>query len=48
MHSTYEKFEADLAQGRFAKLQPYTTSTNVVLDNVESTQNLFCFMMVFT
>ena len=43
LFSTYEKFEVDLAQGRFAKLQPYTTSTNMVLDNVETTQNFILF-----
>ena len=43
LFSTYEKFEADLAQGRFAAIKPYTTSTNMVLDSVETTQNFILF-----
>lgn len=43
LFSTYEKFEADLAQGRFAAIKPYTTSTNMVLDSIETTQNFILF-----
>ena len=43
LFSTYEQFEADLAQGRFAAMKPYTTSTQMVLDSVETTQNFVLF-----
>jgi len=43
LFSTYEQFEADLAQVRFAAMKPYTTSTQMVLDSVETTQNFVLF-----
>ena len=43
LFATYEQFEADLAQNRFSGMKPYTTSTNMVLDSVETTQNFVLF-----
>ena len=43
LFSTYEQFEADLAQNRFSEMKSYTTSTNMVLDSVETTQNFVLF-----
>ena len=43
LFTTYEQFEADVKQGIFAEMKPYTTSTNMVLENLESTQNFILF-----
>ena len=43
LFTTYEQFEADAKQGIFAEMKPYTTSTNMVLENLESTQNFILF-----
>ena len=43
LFSTYEQFEKDLASGLFANYTPYTTSTNMVLDSVETTQSFLLF-----
>ena len=43
LFSTYEQFEADLSQNRFSEMKSYTTSTNMVLDSVETTQNFVLF-----
>lgn len=37
LFSTYEQFEHDLAKGVFENYKPYTTSTGMVLDSVETT-----------
>ena len=43
LFTTYEQFEADAKKGIFAEMKPYTTSTNMVLKNLESTQNFILF-----
>lgn len=43
LFSTYEQFEKDLANGLFKSFSPYTTSTNMVLDSVATTQNFVLF-----
>ena len=43
LFSTYEQFEKDLANGLFKSFSPYTTSTNMVLDSVATTQSFVLF-----
>lgn len=43
LFSTYEQFEKDIAAGLFTDYTPYTTSTNMVLDSIETTQNFVLF-----
>ena len=43
LFSTYEQFEKDLASGLFKSFSPYTTSTNMVLDSVATTQSFVLF-----
>jgi hypothetical protein len=43
LFSTYEQFEKDLASGLFTNFSPYTTSTNMVLDSVATTQSFLLF-----
>lgn len=43
LFSTYEQFEKDLANGLFNDFKPYQTSTNMVLDSVETTQSFLLF-----
>ena len=43
LFATHEQFEKDLAKGLFADYTPYTTSTNMVLDSVETTQSFVLF-----
>lgn len=43
LFSTYEQFEEDLDSGLFAHYTPYNTSTNMVLDSVETTQSFLLF-----
>lgn len=43
LFSTYEQFEKDLANGLFKNHTPYTTSTNMVLDSVATTQSFLLF-----
>lgn len=43
LFSTYDQFEKDLANGLFNDFKPYQTSTNMVLDSVETTQSFLLF-----
>ena len=43
LFSTYEQYEKDITSGLFTNYQPYTTSTNMVLDSVETTQSFLLF-----
>ena len=43
LFSTYEQFEKDLANGLFKSFSPYTTSTNMVLDSIATTQSFVLF-----
>ena len=43
LFSTYEQFEKDITSGLFNNYQSYTTSTNMVLDSVETTQSFLLF-----
>jgi hypothetical protein len=43
LFSTYDQFEKDLANGLFNDFKPYETSTNMVLDSVETTQSFLLF-----
>jgi len=43
LFSTHEQFEKDLVNGLFAAYTPYITSTNMVLDSVETTQSFLLF-----
>ena len=43
LFSTYEQFEKDITSWLFNNYQSYTTSTNVVLDSVETTQSFLLF-----
>ena len=43
LFSTYEQFDKDLASGLFTNFSPYTTSTNMVLDSVATTQSFLLF-----
>lgn len=42
LFSTFEQFEKDIASGIFTNFQPYTTSTNMLLDSIATTQ---CFLL---
>lgn len=43
LFSTYDQFEKDLANDLFNDFKPYQTSTNMVLDSVETTQSFLLF-----
>lgn len=43
LFSTFEQYEKDITSGLFTNYQPYTTSTNMVLDSVETTQSFLLF-----
>ena len=43
LFSTLEQFEQDTASGLFTNYQPYTTSTNMLLDSVATTQSFLLF-----
>ena len=43
LFSTFEQFEKDIASGIFTNFQPYTTSTIMLLDSVETTQSFLLF-----
>jgi hypothetical protein len=43
LFSTHDQFEKDLANGLFNDFKPYQTSTNMVLDSVETTQSFLLF-----
>jgi len=43
LFSTLEQFEQDIASGIFTNYQPYTTSTNMLLDSVATTQSFLLF-----
>ncbi len=43
LFSTYDQFEKDLANGLFNDFKSYQTSTNMVLDSVETTQSFLLF-----
>lgn len=43
LFSTLEQFEKDLTSGLFKVFTPYTTSTKMLLDSVQTTQNFVLF-----
>jgi len=43
LFSTHEQFEKDMLAGLFKNYTPYTTSTNMVLDSIETTQSFVLF-----